>query len=138
MIVQIYGLTTASDADAVARLGPDHAGVVLDEGIDTWDSVDERTMRAIVAALRPVKIVALSLSTDPDRVRRTAGLVEPDIVHLARAAGSMTPDDVDRLRATLRPVEVMVTVPVRGGDAVQTANRLLRAATTCSSTRPIP
>jgi phosphoribosylanthranilate isomerase len=62
VLVQIYGLTTPDDAALVDGLGPDHAGVVLDEGIDTWDSVEEPVARAIVARLRAAKVVGLSLS----------------------------------------------------------------------------
>jgi phosphoribosylanthranilate isomerase len=128
VLVQIYGVTTADDAKAVAELGPDHVGVVVDEGIDTWDSVDEPTVRTIVSHLTGVKVVALSLSTDPDRITRTVEIVEPQIVHLARAAGNLSSETLARLRRDVAPVELMVTVPVRGADAVDTARRLAPAA----------
>lgn len=118
MIVQIYGITTAEDAALVDASGADHAGVVLDEGVDTWDSVDATTMRAIVAELTDVRVVALSLSSDPDRIVQTVDAVEPAIVHLARAVGHLSPDDLHGLRARVAPVELMVTVPVVGGEAV--------------------
>ena len=41
MLIQIYGVTTVADAIEVDRLGVDNIGVVVDEGIPTWDSVDE-------------------------------------------------------------------------------------------------
>ena len=121
MLVQIYGITTPADAAMVAALGPDHVGVVVDEGIDTWDSVDDETARAIVAELRGVEVVALSLSTDPDRIQRTVGIVRPGIVHLARAADGMGPEMVRQLRDELAPVRMMVTVPVRDVGAVEIA-----------------
>jgi phosphoribosylanthranilate isomerase len=128
VLVQIYGVTSADDAGAVAELGPDHVGVVVDEGIDTWDSVDEATSRAIVANLSGVKVVALSLSTDPDRIRRTVEIVQPQILHLARAAGKLSAEMLERLRRDVSPVELMVTVPVRGPESVSTARRLAPAA----------
>lgn len=124
MLVQIYGITTLDDARIVRDMRPDHVGVVLDEGIDTWDRVDEPTAVAIVSALRPVRVVALSLSTDPTRITRTVGALRPDVVHLARAADGMDPTTVAALRRDLHPVEMMVTVPVRGPEAVDLARWL--------------
>ena len=112
MIVQLYGVTTAEDAATVAELSPDHVGVVLDEGVDTWDSVDEPTMRAIVAELTGCRLVALSLSTDHDRVLRTVEQVEPQILHVARAVGGLGVDGVAELRTAITPLETMVTIPV--------------------------
>ena len=123
MIVQIYGVTTVEDAAMLAELGPDHAGVVLDEGIDTWDSVDEATMRAVVRELEPIRIVALSLSTERDRILRTTDCVEPEVVHLARAADGLGIDAVARLRDELAPIQLMITVPVRDARAAAVARQ---------------
>jgi phosphoribosylanthranilate isomerase len=109
----------------VAGLGIDHVGLVLDEGGEpTWDAVDLATARAIRAELPPhTKAVALSLATDPDRVRRTVEALDADVVHLARVADRLSPDDLGRLRQALAPVQVMTTVPVRGPDAAHEAER---------------
>ena len=121
MIVQIYGVTTAEDAVLVEALRPDNVGVVLDEGVDTWDSVDEPTTRAIVRELSSTTVVALSLSTELDRIRRTVETVEPGVVHLARAVGGVGVDGVAAIREAVAPIEVMVTIPVRGAEAVDDA-----------------
>lgn len=123
MLVQIYGVTTPFDAVVVASLGPDHVGVVLDEGIDTWDSVDEQTARAIVSELTGVKVVGLSLATDVVRIKRTAETLAPQILHLARAADGIAPETVEQLRVELAPVEMMVTIPVRDSGAIDVARR---------------
>jgi phosphoribosylanthranilate isomerase len=128
VLVQIYGVTTAEDAEAVDELGPDHIGVVLDEGVDTWDSVDEGTARDISAKVRSARVVALSLSTDPRRIRRTADCLRPGILHLARAAGGMAPEAVAGLRRDVAPVEMMVTIPVRGVQDRELARRFAEAA----------
>jgi len=65
--------------------------------------------------------VALSLSTQPERVAETVSTVEPHVVHLARAVDGLGLDHVTRLRDDLAPIELMVTIPVRGPDAVATA-----------------
>src|SRR5438552_2793932 len=84
LIVQVYGVTTVEDAAGVNALRPDNVGVVLDEGVDTWDSVNEAMARAVVAQLTDVNVVALSLSVvlagglGPDNVRDAIRAVAPD------------------------------------------------------------
>jgi phosphoribosylanthranilate isomerase len=123
VLTQIYGLTTVADAVAVDGLRPDNIGVVLDEGVDTWDSVDETTALAIAAALKSARLVALSLSTDPDRVLATANALDPAIVHLARAH-QMESSILASLGDQLAPRELMLTVPVRDRDSLAVAERL--------------
>jgi phosphoribosylanthranilate isomerase len=123
MLTQIYGITTAEDAALVNALGPDHVGVVLYEGIETWDSVDPPTLRAILPELRDVAVVALSLSSERERILRTVETVKPAWLHLARAADGMTPALVAALRSEIAPVRVMVTIPVRDLSALETADR---------------
>lgn len=121
MIVQIYGFTTPADIVAVGGMAIDNIGVVLDEGFGTWDSVDERTARDIVAEIPdPMVTVALSLGTDFDRIARTVDVVRPDIVHLVRA-DQMGPDAVGEVRDRLGPVAVMTTVAIRDRSAIVTA-----------------
>jgi phosphoribosylanthranilate isomerase len=123
VFVQVYGITTAEDAAEVDRLRPDSVGVVLDEGVPTWDSVDADTARAIVTALPHVRVVALSLSTDPDRILATFKTIGPDIVHLARA-DAIDDATLQRIRAKIEPAQLMLTVPVVGPDAIDVARRL--------------
>ncbi len=139
MLTQIYGITTAEDAALVAALGPDHVGVVLDEGIETWDSVDERALREILPELRTVMVVALSLSTERTRILQTIDQVRPVWLHLARAADAMPPEGVARLRAELAPVQLMITVPVRDAGAIALARRfaLCADALLLDSTHPM-
>jgi phosphoribosylanthranilate isomerase len=128
MIVQVYGLTMVEDAAAVNALRPDNVGVVLEEGVDTWDSVSEPTLCAMVAELTDVDIVALSLSTAAERVRRTVAIVEPAIVHLARAVDGLGTDTVAQLHADLAPVKVLVTIPVRDANSIEVAARYAAVA----------
>src|SRR5580700_4828619 len=123
VFVQVYGITTTEDAAEVDRLRPDSVGVVLDEGVPTWDSVDADTARAIVTAVPHVRVVALSLSTDPDRILATFKTIGPDIVHLARA-NAIDDATLQRIRAKIEPAQLMLTVPVDGPDAIDVARRL--------------
>lgn len=124
MLVQIYGITTPEDAEIVNALGPDNVGIVLDEGFDTWDGVDEATARLIVSELTDVTIVALSLATERERILRTVEAVSPSVVHLVRAAEEMSRDLLASLRDELRPIELMLTVPVLNEASVTQAQKL--------------
>ncbi|HSZ36243.1 MAG TPA: phosphoribosylanthranilate isomerase [Acidimicrobiales bacterium] len=123
MYVQVYGITTKEDAAEVDRLRPDAVGVVLDEGVPTWDSVDADTARDIVAALTNVRVAALSLSTDPERILATVKAIGPDIVHLARAH-AMDDATLHRIRAKVEPAQLLLTVPVDGPGSMEVARRL--------------
>jgi phosphoribosylanthranilate isomerase len=127
VIIQLYGITTPDDARLVVEAGADHVGVVLDEGFGTWDGVDASTARAIVKALATAKIVALSLATDADAIRRTVETVGPRIAHLVRVTEVWSPDDVAALREQLAPVELMLTIGVRDVSAVALAERFAPA-----------
>src|SRR5581483_9710451 len=114
MLVQLYGTTTVEDARAVAALGPDHLGIVPDEGFDAWDAVDFETAREIGAAIGDVRLVVASLATEPERVVATVEALRPAVVHLARAS-DMSAEALERIILAVAPVEVMATVPVLGG-----------------------
>lgn len=128
MLVQIYGVTTPEDASVVNALVPDNVGVVLDEGFQTWDGVDGATARTIVSELTDVTIVALSLSTERDRILRTVETVTPNVVHLVRAAEEMPPELLASIRQELDPVKLMLTVPVLNEASVTQAQSLSGAA----------
>lgn len=123
MITQIYGLTTVADAAGVDELSPDHIGIVVDEGVDTWDSVDETTALEIRGSVKNARVVALSLSNEIERIKRTVALLTPAIVHLVRAQ-EMTSEDLERLRESIDPVQLMLTVPITTTGSFTVASRL--------------
>ena len=122
VLTQIYGVTDVSDAIAVDRLHADYIGVVVDEGIETWDSVDAGTAAAIAGAVKHAKLVGLSLSTDLRRIGETVVTVQPSVLHLARAH-EMSTAALEALRQ-VEEVEFMLTVPVHDDQAMATAERL--------------
>jgi phosphoribosylanthranilate isomerase len=128
VLVQIYGVTTPEDAHTVNGFGPDHVGVVLDEGFDAWDSVDTKTVRDIVSELSDVAVVALSLAVERNQILRTVEIVGPKILHLARAADGVADDALESLRSEISPVGLMVTIPVTDERSIGTAERLSRVA----------
>jgi len=124
MIVQIYGITTPDDAQFVDGCGADHVGLALDEGFDNWDRIDARTLRLVRRELTHVRVVALSLAVDLDRILATVEAVEPSILHLARLCSPDHLPVLEALRPRLGSIELMVTVPVTGAGAVTAARAL--------------
>ena len=127
MLVQIYGVTVPEDARIVNALGPDLVGVVPDEGHDNWDAVDPGTLGELVAELTAVRVVCLSLGTDPERILAATSAVPADVVHLARAH-LMDDHALERVRAGVGRAGLMLTVPVDGPAAGGVAARLARHA----------
>jgi phosphoribosylanthranilate isomerase len=109
-------------------LAPDNVGVVLDEGFQTWDGVDETTARMIVSELTDVAVVALSLAIERDRILRTVEVVSPSVLHLVRAAEEMPPELLASLRDELDPIRLMLTVPVLNEASVTQAQSLSEMA----------
>jgi phosphoribosylanthranilate isomerase len=138
LLTQIYGITTAADAALVNALRPDHVGVVLDEGLPSWDTVDAATLRAIRPELADVAVVALSLSTERDRILRTVDAVDPAWLHLPYAAERLAPDALARLREELAPRRLMLTIPVRDAGAIALAQRCSPCADALLTDTPHP
>ncbi len=108
----------------VNALAPDNVGVVVDEGFQTWDGVDDTTARLIVSELTDVTVVALSLAVERERILRTVEVVSPSVLHLVRAAEEMPPELPALLRDELDPIRVMLTVPVLNEASVTLAQSL--------------
>jgi phosphoribosylanthranilate isomerase len=70
-----------------------------------------------------VRVAALSLSTDPERILATVKTVGPDIVHLARA-DAIDDATLQRIRAKVEPAQLLLTVPMDGPGAIDVARRL--------------
>lgn len=129
MLTQIYGFTCMNDMEAMAGLGIDHVGIVLDEGYGTWDGVDEHTARAVAgAAPKGMRVVALSHHTALPAILATVETVGAGIVHLVRACEGMTPDELAALRMARPGLELMVTIPVRDEGAIALARRYAPAS----------
>lgn len=108
----------------INELAPDHVGIVLDEGFDAWDSVNSTIARSLIAHLTDVVLVAISLATDRGQILRTVDQLSPGVLHVARAVGGMTIEELLTLRGEIAPVQLMVTVPVVGSDSVAAASEV--------------
>ena len=118
MIIQIYSLTSAKAACAVAKLGVDHIGFVAGRYNIVRSELNFDQARDLVKA-RPsgVKSVALTMATDVDEIMKMVDAVRPDIVHI-----STDPLDMDKAatqelgRRLPSHIQLMKAIPV-GGSA---------------------
>lgn len=83
LIIQIYEVQTAREAEAIAALGVDHIGSVVLSAAD-WKMPG---LREAIAAVRAAgaRSSLIPLFSDPETIRRTLDYYRPDIVHFCDA-----------------------------------------------------
>ncbi len=129
MIVQIYALTSAEDAAAVADLGADHIGVVVGKHGLFFDELTYAQAGAIFAVLPPAAVkVALSMSTDTEEIFEMAETVRPDIVHVSVHVDEVPPMAGLRERLAAIGIKLMRAIPVTSEGSIVHALRYQEAA----------
>jgi len=83
LIIQIYEVQTAREAEAIAAMGVDHIGSVVLSAVD-WKMPG---LREAIAAVRAAgaRSSLIPLFSDPETIRRTLDYYRPDIVHFCDA-----------------------------------------------------
>jgi phosphoribosylanthranilate isomerase len=121
MVIQIYSMTSVSDAVATAGAGTDLIGVVVAEPGVVPEGIDESAAREIFAAIRPrSRGIALSLSDDRDEICAMADAVRPDVVHVV--AREIEPEDCAWIRKRIAPVMLLRAIAVRAGETLTEAD----------------
>jgi len=121
VIVQIYEVTSAAEAVALAQLGVDHVGVLVGDGGFPRE-LAPAAARAVFAVLpRGVRRVALSLSADEAAIARAAEASGLDLLHLGAATELLGPDALRALKARFPHLPIMRSIPVVGPDSVAVA-----------------
>ena len=82
MLVQIFEVQTPKEAEALARLGVDHIGVLVGDGAFPRELPIARTNAIFAAVPAGRKRVALSLSANLEEVIRVVAETRPDIVQV--------------------------------------------------------
>ncbi len=120
MKVQIYSMTSVSDAVATVEAGADLVGVAVDNDRIVVEDRSIAEAREIFAAVDGrVLTVALSLGTDPERIARMLEATSAKILHLA--ADNLTPQIIMRIREHTAGTPLMLAIPVDGPAAVDLA-----------------
>jgi phosphoribosylanthranilate isomerase len=119
--IQIYSLTSVSDAIGTVEAGADLIGVVVGEKPQVPEEIETGKAREIFDSVRArAKCVALSLSPSRDRVCEMVASAAPDVVHLP--LDSFSPDDLEWMRLRINPVQIMKAI----GVADKRANGIAR------------
>ena len=121
MLVQIYEVQTPEEAVALARLGVDHVGVLVGDGVFPRELPVEQA-KAIFAATPPgTKRVALSLSAEWAEVARVTRETQPDIIQIQAATEDFSVAMTRALKAQFPEILIMRAIPVIDETSVEIA-----------------
>jgi len=118
--VQIYSLTSVSDAVTTVEAGADLIGVAVDNDRIVVEDRSIAEAREIFGAVESrATTVALSLGTDPERIARMVEGTHAHILHLV--AGYLSVETIIAIRERAAGTRLMLAVPVVGAEAVSIA-----------------
>jgi phosphoribosylanthranilate isomerase len=121
MLVQIYEVQTPEEALALARLGVDHIGVLVGEGVFPRELPAARAKAIFTAMPRGPKRVALSLSPDLEEVARVIREAQPDIIQVQAAIEDFSVAMTRSLKTLFADVLIMRAIPVLDETSVAIA-----------------
>lgn len=121
MIVQIYEVSTPSEARALGAMKVDHIGVLVGEGSFPREQTIEKAREIFAAIPAGSKAAALSLSHDVDLIARLTAALLPDILHLGAAPPHLSPAQLRALKAEFPKVSLMRSIPVVNESSIALA-----------------
>jgi len=121
MLVQIYEVQTPEEALALARLGVDHIGVLVGDGVFPRELSVARTNAIFAAAPAGKKRVALSLSADLDEVAQVVGETRPDIIQVQAAIDDFSVAMTRALKTRFPQILIMRAIPVIDETSIEIA-----------------
>jgi phosphoribosylanthranilate isomerase len=130
VIVQIYAVTSVSEALAMAELGVDHVGFVAGDYGEVYGELTFAEASVIAQALRGKAVSsALTMSTNVTEIVRMAASVQPDIVHISSDTEAVGIAALAELRHALpTSVLLMKAVSITGPESVELAWQFAHAA----------
>ena len=121
MLVQIYEVTSAQEASALAKLGVDHIGVLVGVGEFPREQPIEAAKVIFAALPSACKGSALCLSADLNVIERIAVNLRPSILHLGASTGLLRPEHVVQLKTKIEWLCVMRSIPVMDEESISVA-----------------
>jgi phosphoribosylanthranilate isomerase len=121
MLTQVYEITSAEEAAAIARIGVDHIGVLVGDGSFPREQSPARAASVAAAIGGNARFSALFLSLDVAYIARSARELRPSILHLGCAPELLGPDGVLALKRQFPGLPVMRSVPVVDATSVAIA-----------------
>ena len=122
MKVQIYTLQSVDEAKKVASLGVDLVGVTP-ANIGLPGEITLEMGKDICASLTGTTTVAISVSNNISEIIDMALFVKPDILHLCGNPGSISVNDIEKIKEKLLDtgIEIMFAISVDSEKAIQNA-----------------
>jgi phosphoribosylanthranilate isomerase len=121
MLVQIYEVQTPEEAVALARLGVDHVGVLVGDGVFPRELPVEQATAIFTATPPGTKRVALSLSAELAEVARVARETQPDIIQIQAAPEDFSVANMRALKAQFPEILVMRAIPIIDETSIEIA-----------------
>jgi phosphoribosylanthranilate isomerase len=121
MLVQIYEVQTSEEAVALVRLGVDHIGVLVGDGMFPRELSIAQTNAIFAAMPAGRKRVALSLSADLEKVARVVRETQPDIIQLQAPINDFSVAMTRALKTRFPRVPIMRAIPVIDEGSIEVA-----------------
>jgi len=128
MLVQIYEVQTSEEAVALVRLGVDHIGVLVGDGMFPRELSIAQTNAIFAAVPADRKRVALSLSADLEEVARVVRETQPDIIQLQAPIDDFSVATTRALKTRFPQVLIMQAIPIIDETSIATAASFQGAA----------
>jgi phosphoribosylanthranilate isomerase len=128
MLVQIYEVQTSEEAVALVRLGVDHIGVLVGDGMFPRELSIAQTNAIFAAVPAGRKRVALSLSADLEEVARVVRETQPDIIQLQAPIDDFSVATTRALKTRFPQVLIMQAIPIIDETSIATAASFQGAA----------
>jgi phosphoribosylanthranilate isomerase len=128
MLVQIYEVQTSEEAVALVRLGVDHIGVLVGDGMFPRELSIAQTNAIFAAVPAGTKRVALSLSADLEEVARVVRETQPDIIQLQAPIDDFSVATTRALKTRFPQVLIMQAIPIIDETSIATAASFQGAA----------
>src|SRR5215813_15038180 len=122
MIVQIYEIQRASEAQALEAVGVDHSGVLVGQGRYARE-LRPAQARRIFQGITKARRVALSLADDLEEIIEVVAQTVPDVVHLGTVPEALGPEAVVTLKSRFPDLQLMRTIPVINEESLLLAQQ---------------
>jgi phosphoribosylanthranilate isomerase len=121
MLVQIYEISNAGEAAALARIGVDHIGVLVGNGAYPREHSIEAARRILSAIPLPSQGSVLCLSADITLIEHVIVSLQPPILHLGASTDLLMPEHVWGLKKKFDWLVVQRSIPVLDDTCVAIA-----------------
>ena len=118
MIVQIYEVSSPTEAKELAKLGVDHTGVLVGKGKYPRQLFIKNAKIIFQSLTSNTKKVALSLSNDLEEISEIIEQLNPDIFHLGITEEILSLSKVKEIRKKYPKLKIMRSIAVVNEESI--------------------